>query len=60
MPNYLKTCSASFPRAQSASFLLSTLIPFQRVLEESAVAAAQGLILVEVDAKCQFILDAGY
>ena len=30
--NYLKTCPASFPRALSASFLLSTLNSFQRVL----------------------------
>ena len=30
---YLKTCSASFPRAQSASFLLSTLNSLQGVME---------------------------
>ena len=32
---YLKACSASFPRAQSASFLISTLNSFQSMLKVS-------------------------
>ena len=35
MCNYLKVCSASFPRAQSASFLIS----FQGVLKVSDCSA---------------------
>ena len=42
-----------FPRAQSASFLISTLNSFQGCWK-SAAAAAHDLILVEVDAKCQW------
>ena len=53
---YLKTCPASFPRAQSASFLLSTLNSF-RELWRSAAAAAHDLILVEVGGKRQFVVD---
>ena len=42
-----------FPRARSASFLLSTWTPF-RGCWKSAAAAAHDLILVEVDGKCQW------
>ena len=33
MSNYLKACSASFPRAQNVSLLISTLNSFQGVLK---------------------------
>ena len=35
----LKTCSASFPRAQSASFLCSALNSFQRALKVSGCSS---------------------
>ena len=50
--NYLKTCSASFPRAQSASLLISTLSSFQGVLRVNG-AVAHDSIQVEGDVKCQ-------
>ena len=48
-----------FPRAHSASFLLSTLNSFQGCWK-SAAAAAHDLILVEVDGKCQFVVDTTF
>ena len=53
---YLKTCPTSFPWAQSASFLVPTLNSF-RECWKSAVAAASDLILIEVDDKCQCVVD---
>ena len=35
MSDYLKACSASFSRAQNASFLISTLNSFQGMLKIS-------------------------
>ena len=51
MSNYLKISSDSFSRAESASFLLSTLNSLQAVLKVIG-AVAHDLILVEVDGKC--------
>ena len=50
---YLKTCPASFPRAQSASSLLSTLKFRER--SRSAAAAAHDSILVEGGGRRQFV-----
>ena len=41
-----------FSRAQSASFLISTLISLHGVLKVTAAAATHDLILIEVDGKC--------
>ena len=46
---YLKTCSTSFPGAQSAS--LSTLNSLQGMSNFSS-CEAQGLISIEADGKC--------
>ena len=54
--NYLKTCSASFPRGQSASFLISTLNSFQGVLKVSSCSSS----CVEVGDKCKFLGDKFY
>ena len=43
---YLKACSASFPRARSASFLISTLNSFQSMLK-SATTTASDFILID-------------
>ena len=48
-----KICLSVFPRAQGASFLLSTLNTFQGC-RRSGTAAACDLILAEADGKCQF------
>ena len=57
---YLETCSVSNSGAQRASFRLSTLSssPWWGCWK-SAAAAAHGLILVEVDGKCQFVVGNG-
>ena len=44
-----------FPRAQSASFLISTLWTPFRVCWRSAAAVASDLILQGADGKCQFV-----
>ena len=51
--NYLKVSSASFSRAQSASFLILTLNSFQEVLKVSSFSG-HDLIFVDVDGSCQF------
>ena len=45
-----------FPRAHNTSFLLSTLNSFQGYWKSAAIPAYD-LILVEVDGKCQFVVD---
>ena len=50
--NYLKASSANSSRAQSASFLISTLNSFQGVLKVSSFSG-HDLISVEIDGKCQ-------
>ena len=52
--NYLKACSSSFfSRAQSTSFLISTLSSFQGVLKVRGCSGLK-LILAEADSQCQF------
>lgn len=50
--NYLKGSFDNFSRAQSASFLISTLTSFQGVLKVSSFSG-HDLIYVEIDGKCQ-------
>ena len=47
----LKTCSTSFPEAQSASFQFSTRTLF-RAYQRSIAAAGQKLISTETDSEC--------
>ena len=52
MSNFLKTSSSSFPRAQTASLLVSTLSSPEEV-RQVAGAVAHVLLQVEADGKCQ-------
>ena len=56
MSDYLKACSFSFPRARSASLLVSTLSSTQGMLWVRA-AVAHVLFHVEADGKCQSSVD---
>ena len=53
VPDYLKACSVSLPRAQSSSLLISILHSFQRVLKVSSYSDSW-INPVEMVGKCQF------
>ena len=55
--NYLKTCSASFLGAQSASFLFSTLNSFQGMLKQHRIQSPQRQMASALG-KRQFVVDS--